>query len=117
MGFAHLGLFAVGYLMCPHPTKTQNTFGHIFFKTLGKSLKPISNPITTEKQSFGKNVSKIIKPHYTSLFYKKTRIGKILVDTSGFQNLSKTPRKNELEPVWTGIKKDNVSKLNTRTIL
>jgi len=54
---------------CPNPTpafygewalptpsryrsKTQNTFGHIFLKTLGKFLKPTSYKI----QSFGKNV-------------------------------------------------------------
>jgi len=77
---------------------TQNRFGHIFFKTLGKSLKPISNPITTEKQSFEKNVSKIIKPQYTSIFDEKTRIAEIFVDTSGFQNMSKTSLKNEMEP-------------------
>ena len=53
-GFARLGLFAVGYLMCPHPTKTQNTFGHIFLKTLGKFLKPTSNPHYYKKTEFWK---------------------------------------------------------------
>jgi len=47
-------LFAVGYLICPHPTKTQTTFGHIFLKTLGKFLKPTYNPHYYKKTEFWK---------------------------------------------------------------
>ena len=112
-GFARLGLFAVGYLMCPHPTKTQNTFGHIFLKTLGKFLKPTYNPHYYKKTEFWKKCVQHNKTPISGYFLQKARITKIFVDTSGFQNVSKTSRKKRDGNELDRYAKYNVSKLDT----
>jgi len=107
-------LFAVGYLMCPHPTKTQITFGHIFLKTLGKFLKPTSNPHYYKKTEFWKKCVQHNKTPISGYFLQKAQITKIFVDTSGFQNVSKTSRKKRDGNELDRYAKYNVSKPNTR---
>ena len=102
-GFARLGLFAVGYLMCPHPTKTQNTFGHIFLKTLGKFLKPTSNPHYYKKTEFWKKCVQTDKTLYTAIFRKKPGLQRFSWTRPVFRTCPKHPAKNEMETSWTGM--------------